>query len=377
MRREKRALDAFDQWNNSELGAFPVEEDQSGIPFVCLGDSSENETENRRLHPKGWMGKELKNERIDRAMLLLSLLTFLMPAFRLGDMKGDAKHFDDDGNLLIVKEQEVSEPENNPPNGESDSNDEAEETGTVAPAGNQTETETVEPEGVTETGTSVAETNGLESDSDIEFIEEVPKKPMAPPLIVDVEDVTTVERIDGIKVKLKPEPAPEVKYPTPSTSTASILDPAMGVIQAQIQQLTRLFNQHLNKSDSIIEGAQTERVKAITVTKEEPKDAEPPTDKEQDSDTKKCIQNLEDHLAATQTVTLTTEPPNPQVPEADSGVKETPTTAPQPVFALSGYETNENPERQQSIRKDVLQDSDTENQGFLGLKPGRDTSRLL
>ena len=77
---------------------------------------------------------------------------------------------------------------------------------------------------------------------------------MAPPLIVDVEDVTTVERIDGIKVKLKPEPAPEVKYPTPSTSTASILDPAMGVIQAQIQQLTRLFNQHLNKSNLIIEG---------------------------------------------------------------------------------------------------------------------------
>ena len=283
-----------------------------------------------------------------------------MPAFQLGNMKGDAKHFDKEGNLLIVKEEVVTEPEKNPPNKESDSDDENEdeETGTVVPAGNQTETETVEPEGVTETGTGVAETNGLESDSDIEFIEEVPKKPMAPPLIVDVGDVTTVERIDGIKVELKPEPAPEVKNPTPSTSTASVLDPAnLGVIQAQIQQLTRLFNQHLNKSDSIIGGAQSERVKAITVTKEEPKDAEPPTDKEQDSDTDKCIQNLEDHLAATQTVTLTTEPPNPQVPEADSGVKETPTTAPQPVFALSGYETNENPERQQSIREDVLQDS--------------------
>ena len=38
LRREKRALDAFDQWNNSELGAHPVEEDQSGIPFVCLED---------------------------------------------------------------------------------------------------------------------------------------------------------------------------------------------------------------------------------------------------------------------------------------------------------------------------------------------------
>ena len=155
LRREKRALDAFDQWNNSELGAFPVEEDQSGIPFVCLGDSSENETENRRLHPKGWMGKELKNERIDGARLLLSLLTYLMLAFRLGGMKGDAKHFDDKGNLLITKEEEVTEPENNPPNGESDSNDEDEETGTVAPARNQTETETAEPEGIAETGTGV------------------------------------------------------------------------------------------------------------------------------------------------------------------------------------------------------------------------------
>ena len=256
-----------------------------------------------------------------------------MPAFQLGNMKGDAKHFDKEGNLLIVKEEVVTEPEKNPPNKESDSDDENEdeETGTVVPAGNQTETETVEPEGVTETGTGVAETNGLESDSDIEFIEEVPKKPMAPPLIVDVEDVTTVERFDVIKVELKPEPAPEVKNPTPSTSTASVLDPAnLGVIQAQIQQLTRLFNQHLNKSDSIIEEAQSERVKAITVPKEEPNDAEPPTDKEQDSDTDKCIQNLEDHLAATQTVTLTTEPSNTQVPEADSGTKETPTTAPQP-----------------------------------------------
>ena len=130
---------------------------------------------------------------------------------------------------------------------------------TEVPAGDQTETETAEPEGVTEKGTGVAETKGLESDSDIEFIEEVPKKPMAPPLIVDVEDMATVERIDGIKVELKPEPAPEEGNHTPITSTASILDPAMGVIQAQIQQLTRLFNQHLNKSDSIIGGAQSDQ----------------------------------------------------------------------------------------------------------------------
>ena len=135
------------------------------------------------------MGKELKNKRMDGARLLLSLLTYLMPAFRLGDMKGDAKHFDDKGNLLIPKEEEVTEPENNPPNGESDSNDEDKETGTRAPAGNQIETETAEPEGIAETGTSVTETNEPESDSDIKFIKEVPKKPMkpvAPPPIIDV-----------------------------------------------------------------------------------------------------------------------------------------------------------------------------------------------
>ena len=123
------------------MGAHPVEEDQSKIPYICLGDSSENETENRRLHPKRWMGKELKNNQVDGARSLLSLLTYLMPAFQLGNMKGDAKLFDEEGNLLIAKEEVVSEPENNPPNKESDSNDESEdaETGTVVAAGYQTE----------------------------------------------------------------------------------------------------------------------------------------------------------------------------------------------------------------------------------------------
>ena len=85
-----------------------------------------------------------------------------------------------------------------------------------------------------------------------------------------------MESINRIKVELKSEPATELENPMPSTSMAGVLDPAFGVIQAQIQQLTRLFNQHLNKSDSIIEGAQSERVQANKVPKEEPKDAEPP-----------------------------------------------------------------------------------------------------
>ena len=67
LRRVKRSLDAFDQWKYPEVGAHPVEKDQSKIPYVCLGNSSENETENRRKHPKGWMGKDLKNARVDTA----------------------------------------------------------------------------------------------------------------------------------------------------------------------------------------------------------------------------------------------------------------------------------------------------------------------
>ena len=54
LRREKRALDAFDQWNNRDLGPFPVYEDQSKIPYICL--CSEDETENRKQHPLCWMG---------------------------------------------------------------------------------------------------------------------------------------------------------------------------------------------------------------------------------------------------------------------------------------------------------------------------------
>ena len=126
--------------------------------------------------------------------------------------------------------------------------------------------------------------------------------------------------------------------------------------------------------------------------------SEPPNDdKEQESDTEKCIQSLEDHLAATLPVTPTPEHPNPRVPEAgkdlldrlETAVEEgldrwgetdadqnpsslaeiteqefkEKTTTPHPVSALGGCETDESPERRQTIREEVLQDSDTENQG--------------
>ena len=122
--------------------------------------------------------------------------------------------------------------------------------------GDQTEKEIVEPEEDTEEGTGEAET-----DSDIEIIEEIPRKPGDPPLIIEIEDTETEERLDGIKVELKSEPEPNLGNPTPSTSSARTLDPTLGAIQAQIQQLSNLFYQHLDKTSSIIEGTQPVRTK--------------------------------------------------------------------------------------------------------------------
>ena len=67
------------------------------------------------------------------------------------------------------------------------------------------------------------------------------------------------------------------------------------------------------------------RSKAFWRSKDQTSIDAPPTDKDQKSDTDECIQNLEDHLAATQ--------------------------------------ADDNPEGQQSTREDVPQDSDSENQG--------------
>ena len=330
LRREKRALDAFDQWNNREVGAHPVQEDQSKIPYICLGDSSDNETENRKHHPKKWMGKELKNNKVDGARSLVSLLTFLMPPSQLGNMKGDAKLFDEDGLLKIPNKEVFSEPETNPQNGESESDDESDDEidtpepeGTMetrtgeneAQTGDQTEKERAEPEEDTEEETGEAETKAPESDSDIEIIEEVTK------------------------------PESNLRNPTPSTSTGSTLDPTLEAIQAQIQQLSKRFYQHVNKTSSNIEVTTPERTKVKKEEpKEEPENADSAPDKEPESDTDECIQNLQDHIASTQTAT---ESPNPQVPEADQ------TTVPQ-----------QDPESQHQERKDAVHDSDTGSQGI-------------
>ena len=184
----------------------------------------------------------------------------------------------------MPKEEVLSEPETNPPNGKSDSDDESgdAEADTVIVAGHQTEMDIPEPEGImdtgtgetevhtgdqtekeivepeedTEEGTGEAETKAPDSDSDIEIIEEITKKPGDPPLVIEIKDTETEERLDGIKVELKSEPEPNLGNPTPSTSSARTLDPTLGAIQAKIQQLSNLFYQHLDKMSSIIEGTQ-------------------------------------------------------------------------------------------------------------------------
>ena len=75
LRRLRKAHIAFDQWLYPELGAFPVYEDQRKIKYICLGDSSENETAKRKAHPDGFMGTEIKNKKRDSAKKLLSVLT--------------------------------------------------------------------------------------------------------------------------------------------------------------------------------------------------------------------------------------------------------------------------------------------------------------
>ena len=89
-----------------------------------------------------------------------------------------------------------------------------------------------------------------------------------------------------------------------------------------------------------------------------------PANEDNESDTNECIQDLEEHLAATSKEPPNPVPQNPQNSEPDSGVDETPTNEPHNVFAMSGYEAEENPAREQAIREEVLKDSEDENQGI-------------
>ena len=195
LRRLRRALNAIDQWLCPLLGDHPVEKDQSKIPFVCLCDSDEEQ--NMRAHPKRWKGREIKNPSRDEAKMLVSLLNFLMPPDKLGDMPGDAERYDGVGILNIIKEEEESDPEistdnndegnaeNDPetiPGKGSDSSEDSDEAvaGDIveAVANKTAKAKPTELESDTN-GTVEANTIEPESDSDIKVIEVKSKPPAA------------------------------------------------------------------------------------------------------------------------------------------------------------------------------------------------------
>ena len=106
IRRLKRGLDALDQHLLLQLGPFPVT-DQSHITQVDLTASDEDA--NIAAHPRNWIGQEIPNPPDDSAKKQVCLLNFLMPPFQLGNQPGDAERFDHKGNLIIVKEELVSD----------------------------------------------------------------------------------------------------------------------------------------------------------------------------------------------------------------------------------------------------------------------------
>jgi hypothetical protein len=55
------------------------------------------------------MGQEIPNPLEDTAKKLVCLLNFLMPPYQLGNLPGDAERYDPKGNMLIVKEEPVSD----------------------------------------------------------------------------------------------------------------------------------------------------------------------------------------------------------------------------------------------------------------------------
>ena len=150
-------------------------------------------------------------------------------------------------------------------------------------------------------------------------------------------------RVQQLQAFRQSEPGLNPGYPIPSTSTGNTMDPTLEAIQTKFRQLSKLLYQHVSKASSNTEVTTPERSK---VKKEEPKEEpeDPTPEKEPVSDTDECIQNLQDHIASTQTAT---EPPNPQVPEADQ------TSVPQ-----------QDPENQHQEIKDAEHESDTGSQGI-------------
>ena len=302
------------------------------------------------------MGKELKNNKEDSAKTLVSLYNFLDPAFRLGDRQGDEKLFDGEGNYDMPKEEVVSEPEIDPnqESNSSDEEDEAEEGKDMAEPGtpeqavetehyptesqtvNQTDRENdAEPENNPTDTNRETETESPDSDSDIEIIGEI-KKGIPP--IIDIDDTTTEEKSNKIKVEPKQEPEP-------STSSASA---DITSILEQIKQLSSVVQRLAEVPTTIVEGPQNPRpvikkeepketdpaTSKPPEKEEEPKEAEPATGETPESDTDEFIRGMQKHIASiekepttqkTQTQEVSPEQPKKTQPEqtdeSDSGTQ--------------------------------------------------------
>ena len=397
LRRMMRASNALDQWLNEFLGAYPVYKDQRKISYVCLGDSSENETAKRAAHPKGWRGTEIPNKKKDSAKKLINLLQFLRPCFELGNKKGDKVNFDEVGTMFMVKTEPESDGPSTPSETESEDSENAEDEadnenandevtqGTDAPITEpyeppqMTEPVSVDPLQVTEqvpekpsqveepdttpdeepclSGTQNQVTNNAldnaesGSDSDIEFVAEVTQKPKTTPIIVDIDAEDSTDPTGKIKTELKAEPGV-----SSHTNTAEKTE--IEIMKAQILALTNALNLNLNRQ------AEPETSKP----KVEPKIEEPPQEESENEsdgtvdDTEEVIQSLEAHLEATEQAPQN-QSPQPQTGE-DSGMEEPDPNESTKVFNLSGYETETDIEKREAIREEILADSEDDNSGI-------------
>ena len=153
----------------------------------------------------------------------------------------------------------------------------------------------------------------------IEFIAEIPQRPKPTPEVINIDGMCTREQIG--KVKLEPKLEPGTSTPIPGTSTINASE--LERMRAQIEKLSNLLHQRLDKH------AFGDGEGKTTVPKKEPEEVEPaPGDTERapetadpQSDTDEVIQNLEDHIATMQEAPQNTEPQPPQESADDSGTE--------------------------------------------------------
>ena len=365
-RRMARASNALDQWLNEFLGAYPVYKDQSKIPYLCL----ETDT-------------VLKNKKRDSAKKLINVLQFLIPSFELGNKKGDAKIFDVDGNLDIVKTEPESEGETTPTDTETEtSEDEAEKDGdTPAPtqivnAQEEEATSSNDPQQVSSEPQTPApqsmrpesdsnnppqgplgtqppapamepQSMGPDSDSEIEIVSETPIKPKPPPMIINIDSEDNEEQVSKVKVELKTEPGANPLTTTgPEDQAAKIAK-----LEAQVKALSNAMQMKLESRPA----TETPR------PKREPKVEEPNGEENEEvqnindnEDTERFIQDLQDHLA-TQEDPHT--PPPLSSPDEESGMEESESNNKTRIDNMSGYESEIDIESQLAIREEVLADS--------------------